>query len=372
MWLTAPGVTVKVSASCRPPSVAVIVTGPARTPVTVSVTTPEAPVVGLVRPLTVPVPADLVKKTCSPETGLPAASVTVAVTPRVAPDARLALLPLTTSDDAEPATTVKVRVLVRPPSVARTVTDPAPRPVRVSLAMPEPSEVGLVKPVTDPDPADWLNTTVSPWTGLLLASVTVAVTIRVLPDVRGVVAPARLMWAAGPATIENDRASCKPPRVAVIVAGPAPMPVTVSVTIPDAPVVGLVRPVTVPEPADLVNTIVWPDTALPAASVRVAVTSRVEPDARLLLLPLTVRWAATPATIVKVRSLLVTPPSLASIVIEPTRVALMMSVATPDPLVIALVNPLTVPVPVVLPKTTVWPEMGLLAASVSVAVSVRF
>ena len=92
-WTTVKAPSVPV---VRPVAVASIVTEPASWPVTVLVATPPA-AVALPVPLTVPAPAALAKATTvvlSEVAVFPAASCTVAVSTRPAPDVRLVVEPL--------------------------------------------------------------------------------------------------------------------------------------------------------------------------------------------------------------------------------------------------------------------------------------
>ena len=93
------------------PEVASIVTEPTSAPVIVLVATPPA-AVALPVPVTVPAPEALAKATTvvlSEVTVFPAASWIVAVSTRVAPEARLAVEPVKAIWVAAPWTTVKRR-----------------------------------------------------------------------------------------------------------------------------------------------------------------------------------------------------------------------------------------------------------------------
>ena len=112
----------------RPAEVASIVTEPTRAPVIVLVATP-ATAVSVPVPVTVPVPDALVKATTvvlSEVTVLPAASLIVAVSTRVAPEVRLVVAPVRVMSAAAPWTTVKAPSVpvVRPAEVASIVTEP--------------------------------------------------------------------------------------------------------------------------------------------------------------------------------------------------------------------------------------------------------
>ena len=113
-------------------------------------------------------------------------------------------------------------------------------------------------------------------------------------------------------------------------------------------------------------------TVLPAASCTVAVRSRVVPEVRFVVEPVSATWLAAPWTTVKApRVPVVRPEAVASIVTEPTSWPVTVLLATPLEAV-AVPVPLTVPAPeawlklttVVLSEVTVLP-----AASCTVAVS---
>ena len=89
-----------------------------------------------------------------------------------------------------------------------------------------------------------------------------------------------------------------------------------------ATAVSLPVPVTVPAPEALAKatTVVLSEvTVLPAASWIVAVSTRVAPEVRLVVAPVSEIWAAAPWTTVKAPSVpVVRPAEVASIVTEPT------------------------------------------------------
>ena len=107
-------------------------------------------------------------------------------------------------------------------------------------------------------------------------------------------------------------------------------------------------PVTVPAPEALakVTTVVLSEvTVLPAASWIVAVSTRVAPEVRLVVAPVSAIWAAAPWTTVKAPSVpVVSPAAVASIVTEPTSAPVIVLVATPLAAV-AVPVPVTVPAP---------------------------
>ena len=132
---------------------------------------------------------------------LPAASLIVAVSTRVAPEVRLAVEPVRTMSAAAPWTTVKApRVpVVRPAEVASIVTEPASAPVIVFVATPA-TAVSLPVPVTVPAPEALANATtvvLSEVTVLPAASWIVAVRTRVAPEVRLAVAPVSAICVGG-------------------------------------------------------------------------------------------------------------------------------------------------------------------------------
>ena len=192
-------------------------------------------------PVTVPAPDALAKAITvelSEVTVLPAASTIVAVRTRVAPEVRLAVEPVRTMSAAAPWTTVKApRVpVVRPVAVASIVTEPASAPVTVLVATP-PAAVALPVPVTVPAPEAWAKATtveLSEVTVFPAASWIVAVSTRVAPEVREVVAPLRAIWAAAPwTTVNAPRVPVvRPVAVASIVTEPTSWPVSVFVATP--------------------------------------------------------------------------------------------------------------------------------------------
>ena len=168
----------------------------------------------------------------------------------------------------------------------------------------------------------------------------------------------------------------RPAAVASIVTGPTSAPVIVFVATPFV-TVAVPVPVTVPAPdclAKVMTVELSPVTVLPAASWIVAVRTRVAPEVRLAVEPVSAIWVAAPWTTVKAPSVpVVSPVAVASIVTEPTRAPVIVLVATPLAAV-ALPVPVTVPAPDCLPKltTVVLSEVTVLpAASWIVAVRTR-
>ena len=169
------------------------------------------------------------------------------------------------------------------------------------------------------------------------------------PEVRSVVAPVSAIWVAAPWTTVKAPSVpvVRPPDVASIVTEPASAPVTVFVATP-ADAVALPVPETVPAPDCLAKatTVELSEvTVLPAASWIVAVRSRVAPEVRLAVEPLSAICAAAPWTTVKAPSVpVVRPPAVACIVTEPTSAPVIVFVATPEEAV-AVPVPVTVPAP---------------------------
>ena len=228
----------------------------------------------------------------------------------------------------------------------------------VLVAMPL-AAVAVPGPVTVPAPdclAKVTTVVLSAVTVLPAASWIVAVRTRVAPEVRFVVAPVSAIWAAAPwTTVKAPRVPVvSPAAVASIVTEPTSAPVIVLVATPLA-AVAVPVPVTVPAPdclAKVTTVVLSAVTVLPAASWIVAVRTRVAPDARFVVAPLSAIWAAAPWTTVKApRVPVVSPAAVASIVTEPTSAPVIVLVATPLAAV-AVPVPVTVPAPDCLAKVT--------------------
>ena len=174
----------------------------------------------------------------------------------------------------------------------------------------------------------------SPVTVLPAASRIVAVRTRVAPEVRLAVEPVSAMSAAAPwTTVKAPRLPVvSPAAVASIVTEPTSAPVIVLVATPLA-AVALPVPLTVPAPdcfAKLMTVVLSAVTVLPAASWIVAVRTRVAPEVRLAVEPVSAIWAAVPWTTVKApRVPVVSPAAVASIVTEPASWPVIVLVATP-------------------------------------------
>jgi hypothetical protein len=154
---TGPAVLVSEKIAVTFPAVVVTVHAPATVlAVAVVVARPVASVVVVVGETTPPaVPAETAKDTGVPLKGIPAASVTLTVRgANVAPATADWALPLATATAAGGlGVIVRPAVLVAPPYVAVTVTDPAATPVHVAraqLAMPLLDELKVVAAVTSP------------------------------------------------------------------------------------------------------------------------------------------------------------------------------------------------------------------------------
>ncbi len=170
------------------------------------------------------------------------------------------------------------------------------------------------------------------------------------------VAPVSAIWVAAPwTTVKAPRVPVVRPRaVASIVTEPTSAPVIVLVATPAA-AVAVPIPVTVPAPEALakVTTVeLSPVTVLPAASRIVAVRTRVPPEVRLAVEPVSAMSAAAPWTTVKApRVPVVRPTAVASMVTEPTSAPVIVLVATPA-VAVAVPVPVTVPAPEALAKAT--------------------
>ena len=113
-------------------------------------------------------------------------------------------------------------------------------------------------------------------------------------------------------------------------------------------------PVTVPAPEAVANATtveLSPVTVLPAASLIVAVSTRVAPAVRLVVAPVRTMSAAAACTIVKPSVPSVSPPEVASSEIAPARAPVTVFEATPATAV-SLPVPETVPAPDALAKAT--------------------
>ena len=166
------------------------------------------------------------------------------------------------------------------------------------------------------------------------ASLIVAVRILVAPDARSAVEPVSWIWVAAPGTTSNAPRVpvVSPAAVASIVTEPARAPVIVLVATPSA-AVALPVPLTVPAPEACANAItveLSEVTVLPAASSIVAVRTRVAPEARSAVEPVSTMSAAAPWTTSKeARVPVVSPAAVASIVTGPARTPVIVFVATP-------------------------------------------
>jgi hypothetical protein len=189
-----------------------IETVPAALPVTVSVATPPT-AADEPSPVTEPDPLALLKVNVSvasgpPVTVFPAASVIVAVTARVVPEARFAVEPDMTIFDAVPNVTGKLTrfEFVAPGpfkiALARRSTGPAMLPVTVIVATP-PDALELPSPLTEPLPEGWLNVTlallsVPDVTVFPAVSSIVAWSVRDVPEASAAIDPVSAIWLAEP------------------------------------------------------------------------------------------------------------------------------------------------------------------------------
>ena len=127
------------------------------------------------------------------------------------------------------------------------------------------------------------------------------------------VAPVSAIWAAAPwTTVKAPRLPVvSPAAVASIVTEPTRAPVIVFVATPLA-AVAVPVPVTVPAPdclAKVTTVVLSAVTVLPAASWIVAVSTRVAPEVRFVVEPVSAICAAVPWTTVKGASVPVVRPS---------------------------------------------------------------
>ena len=214
--------------------------------------------------------------------------------------------------------------VVRPAEVASIVTEPASWPVIVFVATPA-AAVALPVPVTVPAPRCLANATtvvLSEVTVLPAASWIVAVSRRVVPEVRSVVEPVSAICAAAPwTTVKAPRVPVvRPAAVASIVTEPARTPVIVFVATP-AEAVALPVPLTVPAPDALAKAI--DGRVVGGDRVAGGVLDRRGQHAgraggEVAVEPVSAIWAAAPWTTVKAPSVpVVRPAAVASIVTEP-------------------------------------------------------
>ena len=149
-------------------------------------------------------------------------------------------------------------------------------------------------------------------TVLPAASWIVAVSTRVVPEVRFAVEPVSAIWVAAPGTtVKAPRVPVvRPAAVASIETVPARTPVIVLVATPPA-AVALPVPDTVPAPdafAKEMTVVLSEVTVLPAASSIVAVRTRVAPDVRSAVEPVRTMSAAAPWTTLNAPSVPVVRP----------------------------------------------------------------
>src|SRR5256885_2103733 len=279
--------------------------------------------------------------TARPESGLPPASLGVAVSCTVCPTGTLADDGVTVTEATGTGTLVTVMVAVPlfPSLVAVIVAEPAPRPVTSPLPLTRAIVVSSLAQVTP-----------LPDSGLPFASLGVALSCTVCPT--GTLADdgVTVTEATGTGTLVTVMVAVPlfPSLVAVIVAEPAPRPVTSPLPLTRAIVVSSLAQVTT-----------LPDSGLPFASLGVALSCTVCPTGTLADDGVTVTDAT--GTCARVTVMVAVPlfPSLVAVI-----------VAVPAPL--AVTNPVRVTVATVVSlddQVTVRPESGLPLASFGVAVS---
>ena len=274
--------------------------------------------------------------------------------------------PLIAISAAAPWTTVKAPSVpvVSPVAVASIVTEPTSAPVIVLVAMPL-AAVAVPVPVTVPAPdclAKVTTVVLSEVTVLPAASWIVAVSTRVAPEVRLVVDAGEHDLGGGAVDDGEgaERAGGEPGRGRLHrdgadegagdrLGGDAGGGGG-GAGAGDGAGAGRLAKVTTVELSEV--------TVLPAASWIVAVRTRVAPEVRLVVAPVSAIWAAAPWTTVKAPSVpVVRPPAVASIVTEPTSAPVIVLVATPAAAV-AVPVPVTVPAPDGLAKVTTVRVVG--------------
>src|SRR2546422_404295 len=277
---TGTGFTVTAALPVFPSLVAVIVTAPAATPVT----SPVEDTVATAGALDVQV-------TDRPESTLPAASFSVAVSCTVAPTSTTAVTGLITTDATGTFATVTVAEPLFPSLVAVIVADPAATPV---TRPPDDTVATAGLPL--------VHVTARPARMFPAASLSVAVSCTVPPTYTfGTVG---LMVTDATGTVDTVSAAVPfcPSLVAVIVAAPTATPVTSPVT--DTVAIAVFA---------LAHVITRPLSTFPAASFGVAVSCTVPPTYMLGVVGLT----ATEATGTKLTVTAVVPlcPSLVAVIV---------------------------------------------------------
>src|SRR3989442_3351673 len=317
-------VTVTAAVPLFPSLVAVIVAEPAATPVTNPL------------PLTVAAAGLLdAQVTTRPVSAAPLASFGVAVSCTVCPLCRFAVAGLTVTDATGTLVTVIAAVALLPSLVAVMVAEPAPAPVTNPLPLTV-AAAGLLD----------AHVTTRPVSAAPLASCGVAVSCTVWPTCRLAVAGLTVTDATGTLVTVIAAVALLPSLVAVIVAEPAPAPVTNPL------------PVTVAA-AGLLDAHVTtrPVSAAPLASFGVAVTCTVWPTCRLAVAGLTVTDARATADRV-----------IAVVALWPSLVAVIVAAPTATP----VTNPLALTVAaagLLLAHVTTRPDSGVPFASCGVAVN---
>src|SRR5205823_2463452 len=134
---------------------------------------------------------------------------------------------------------------VRPTEWATTLTAPALTPVTTSVATPATVALGAARLSEPASPAGSERESGAEGTGaeLVAASWMVAVTVRVAPETRSVVAPEMATGSAAPCTTVKLSAeeSVRPTEWATTLTAPALTPVTTSVATPATVALGAAR-----------------------------------------------------------------------------------------------------------------------------------
>src|SRR5947208_2605497 len=342
----APAVPVAVKVSGLPvsvPDVTVRVFGPAVGPNVQEVTAviPFAPVATGVVGLTVPEPDATANVTLTPATGFPFASRTItdgAISTAVPAVAVWPLPALMAICVAAPAVPVAVKVTglpVSPVDVAVSEFGPAvgPKVHEVTSAIPLAFAVTGVVGVTQPPPDATANVTVTPATGLPVAScaITDGVTSTAVPAVAAWPSPALMaIWLAPPAAPVAGKVTGLPliplpAALAVSVSGPAVVESVQlpTVAMPLASVVWL-APVTLPLPGATANVTGTPATGLPLASRTITdgreATALPAVAACGVMLLLVIAAAAPAVTVTVAVCVIATEPIVAETVFNPAAV----------------------------------------------------
>jgi hypothetical protein len=368
-----------------PVEVAVTVLAPADVPsVRVEDALPSEPVVVLVTDREPP-PAVTAKATLTPPTALLLASLTITTKglDSVVPTVALWLFPENRAMlDGDPAVPVALKVTgepERPVEVAVTVLAPADVPsVRVENALPSEPVVVLVTD-REPPPVVTANVTLTPLTGLLLASFTITTNglDNVVPEVALCPFPEnRAMLDGDPATPVALNVTGEPERpvevaATVLLLVPAVVPsVRVEDALPSEPVVVLVTD-REPPPVVTANVTLAPPTALLLASLTITtkgldsvvptVALWLFPEKRAILdggpaVPVALKVTGEPESPMEVAVTVLVPAVVPRVKVEET---------LPSEPVVALVIDRDPP-PAVTANDTLTPPTALLLASLTI------